>query len=520
MRRAPLAPAWLALALLLLPAAARAQPAEQHPPDASSGRPARFALILGVNRSVDQDAPLLRYADDDAAKYQELFRGLGARTYLVARLDANTERLHAQAAAEAHEPTRDELVRTVDQLVSDVRFARERHVRTIVYVVYSGHGSIDKDRAYLSLEDARLFGSDLDDLVFDRVGASEYHVIVDACQSYLLASARGPGGQRREVHDFAARPGIRPRANLGMLFSTSPSGESHEWQGVEAGIFSHEVRSGLYGAADANGDGLVTYAEIASFVQRANAAIPAERFRPGVYAREPQAGGALVDLRGLPGHRIEIDGREHAHYTLENSEGVQIAEFHNAPDQHVTLIEPAQSLPLYLRRLDDDAEFAIPIGVERVRVEDLAPSNSAIATRGAAANAFAKIFSLSFGPKWVHGLPSGDDLPEQAADRERGSSRPVFGWSLVGLGAAAVSTGVGLVLSAQQERSGLAADASQQQAADVNRTLQARSWQAGLAFGLGGAATAAGALLLLWPTPGSHVRVGATSSGLSLGGTF
>ena len=75
------------------------------------------------------------------------------------------------------------------------------------------------------------------------------------------------------------------------------TGESHEWAGFEAGVFSHEVRSGLFGAADADGDGRVTYAEIAAFVRRANEAIPADRFRPQVLARPPQGDGMLVDLR-------------------------------------------------------------------------------------------------------------------------------------------------------------------------------------------------------------------------------
>ena len=59
--------------------------------------PATFALIVGVNQSQDEKLGTLRYADDDAARYQELFRSLGARTYLVTRLDDSSRRLHPQA---------------------------------------------------------------------------------------------------------------------------------------------------------------------------------------------------------------------------------------------------------------------------------------------------------------------------------------------------------------------------------------------------------------------------------------
>jgi hypothetical protein len=508
----------LAFALAMAPAVGAQPPT--NPAEPGAPVPARFALVLGVNKSLDPDAPVLRYADDDAAKYQELFRGLGARTYLVARFDANTASLHGQAVAEARAPTQADLARTLEELEADVHFARAKRLRTIVYVVYSGHGDVDDGRAYLTLEDARLYGSDLDRLIFDRVGASEYHVIVDACYSYLLASARGPGGTRHELHDFAARPGIRPRANVGLLFSTSSARESHEWEGVEAGVFSHEVRSGLYGAADANGDGVVTYAEIAAFIERANAAIPGERFRPDVYARPPQGATALVDLRSLPGHKIEILGLEHAHYTLESSRGVQIAEFHNGPDQAVTLLEPAQSSPLYLRRVDDDTEFAIPMGPELVRLADLRPKSSPVAARGAAAHAFRRMFSLPFGPGWVHGLA--DDPAPVPAEGPKDPLRKWIGWTIVGVGAVGIAGGIVATVSAAQTRAGLDSSATGSQAASVNQTLVARRWQAALGFGIGAAAGASGIAVLFWPRSASAsvVRMSAGLGTLDVSGAF
>jgi len=51
--------------------------------------------------------------------------------------------------------------------------------------------------------------------------------------------------------------------------------------------------------ADADGDGQVTYQEIAGFVQRANASVQSERFRPDVFAHPATASGALIDLLRL-----------------------------------------------------------------------------------------------------------------------------------------------------------------------------------------------------------------------------
>ena len=119
-------------------------------------RNAVFALIMGVNRSVDADLKTLLYADDDAVRYQELFRALGARTQLLARLDRETTAMSPQAAAEALPPTHASLGKVVSQLASEIAMARERGVKTALYVLYAGHGNVDGDVSYLTLEDARL----------------------------------------------------------------------------------------------------------------------------------------------------------------------------------------------------------------------------------------------------------------------------------------------------------------------------------------------------------------------------
>ncbi|HWZ90903.1 MAG TPA: hypothetical protein VNW92_18705, partial [Polyangiaceae bacterium] len=402
----------------------------------------------------------------------------------------------------------------------DVALARNRHVHTVLYVVYSGHGNVDAGEAYLSLEDARIFGKDLDTLIFDRVGASEYHVIVDACYSSLLATARGPGGKRRAVRGFSQSGGIRPRDNVGLLFSTGSARESHEWAGVESGVFSHEVRSGLYGAADANGDGVVTYPEIVAFVERANAAIPAERFRPDVFARAPLGSSQLLDLRPSAQRQIEIVGQKHAHYQLEDERGVQIAEFHNDARQTVRLVRPATSMPLFLKRVDDDAEFALPSAPDIVRVAELEPEAQLVASRGAATSAYGTLFTLSFGPEWVHPLPR---EAQQNATSDELSGIGTRGWveiGLFGVGAASITGGILAAASAGRLQDQVTPSTSQAHASEINRDLVARRWQEGLGFFLGGAAIAGGITVLAWPTSPATVQVRAGASRLDLLGTF
>jgi hypothetical protein len=237
-----LARAWVSTVLvsLCLPAPARAEKGEAT---------ATFALVVGVNRSVDEELKPLRYADDDAARFFDLFRSLGARTYLLTRPDENTGRLHPQAAAEAKLPNMPAWEEVLVRLSDDMEQARAREVKTVFYFVYAGHGNEKGGRGYITLEDGRLTGGRIAKDIVERVGAGEVHLMVDACHSYLLVDTRGPGGRRRPLHGFSKIENLIRRDHVGLLLSTSSAAESHEWEAFQAGVFSHEVRSGLYGAA-------------------------------------------------------------------------------------------------------------------------------------------------------------------------------------------------------------------------------------------------------------------------------
>jgi len=351
---------------------------------AETGGLARFALIVGVNRGVDPELAQLHYADDDAARYSDLFRALGARVHLLTRPDENTLRISSSSVSEARLPVRDELARAVNELAREVTTARALGRRVVFYFVYAGHGNVRGNTAYLALEDQRLDAGEIERHIIDKVHADESHLIVDACYSYFLAYGRGPSGIRRPVRLFAPHEGLARRADVGLLLSTTSARESHEWTNFEAGIFSHEVRSGLYGAADLDGDGQVSYLEIAAFIMQANAAVPNERFRPRVFTHAPAAGSQLVDLRNGSGRRLKIETSSaySEHYLLEDLFGVRVADFHSQPGHAVSLLMPTNTHDLYLRRVSDGRQLAIPPDAEVVSLDVLGPPAVRLEPRG------------------------------------------------------------------------------------------------------------------------------------------
>ena len=72
---------------------------------------------------------------------------------------------------------------------------------------------------------------------------------------------------------------------MGVFLSTSADGEAFEWSEIQSGIFSHVVRSGLLGGADADGDGQVSYLELAAFVDTATTDVRNPNMRPHVFSR-------------------------------------------------------------------------------------------------------------------------------------------------------------------------------------------------------------------------------------------
>ncbi|MBK8480656.1 MAG: hypothetical protein IPL40_05715 [Proteobacteria bacterium] len=461
--------------------------------------PSRFALIIGVNRASDSSLPELHYADDDAARYDALFRALGFRTFLLTRFDANTERLHRDVAAEAYRPRGGELSAAVALLASAASRAHEQGQRVLLYVVYAGHGQVERSEGFVLLEDRRLSGAMLRREIIERVGADETHLIVDACNSYYLAYSRGPGGRRRPYRGFAQLEQAFPDQRVGLLLSTSTARASHEWEGFQAGVFSHEVRSGLFGAADADRDGRVSYRELVAFVARANQAIDNERFRPQVFARPPRGVSALLDLRSA--HRtIEVAARLHGRYVLEDGRGVRLADFHSAPGQAVRLVRPAGPQVLFLQRLGAASdEYEIRDAGRVVQLAALQPRPSAVRARGAAHEAFQRVFSLPFDEGFVQRFVWVDPAAAAAERGSRVALRRWLGWSAVGTGVAALTAALALSGRAASRSSSDNDALSQLEAAARNRELTRSERAAALLYGVSGAALAGGALALLWP---------------------
>jgi hypothetical protein len=307
-----------------------------------------FALVLGVNTSVDPGVESLSFADDDAAKYARLFDRLADQTILLTVLDSDSRQLYGDLAARARVPDRAGLDHALAQLRAAAVREHAAGNEVVVYFVFVGHGARDKDgEGYVSLTDQRLSRTELHRVLiappadpgerFDTL-----HVIIDACSAYFVVHERGTGVSPAP-EDYSGRmselfgpPPAEKAPHVGFLLATTGDVKVHEWSAWRGGVFSHLVRSGLSGAADVDLDGKVTYAELGGFIAAASGSIQDPRARLEVTVTPPpaQVNAPLSDRAAFkPRQLVYLEPALAGHYAVETEAGERIVDLHKARGQ-------------------------------------------------------------------------------------------------------------------------------------------------------------------------------------------
>ena len=369
-------------------------------PAAAAAPPLSVAIVVGSNQSPSSNLENLRYGDDDAVQNARTFTLLGAQTTLLVSPDAETRELyptmHPQAPA-----TRAALRKAFDDAKASLAAAHAAGRKTELYFLFAGHGDMADGRPFLQVDDGRLYREDLAELL-RAAGADENHVLVDACYAASFVSDRGPGGTRESLPPGFSRAQVAWPKRTGFLTARSSGGQTHEWAEYQSGVFSHELRSGLMGAADVNVDGKVTYREIAAFVRRANEAIPNRRYRPEV-STVPPGGDLDASLAELPSGPmvLEMDVATPGRSYVETETGVRLVDLHTGPGAPIQLRLPIDLGGLFIEQVEgagsaSTREFRLAPHAGHVLLSELTPETSQVRARGAGHEAFLHLFARPF----------------------------------------------------------------------------------------------------------------------------
>jgi caspase domain-containing protein len=488
---------------------------------AASARTISYAVAIGNNQPPPGgDAAglaVLRYADDDAVRYHQLFSRFADQARLLTVMDAQTQRRYPGLASAARAPTLANLLGIVDEYARSMAADRARGDEPVFYLAFSGHGARgDAGEAFLALMDARLTQDVLYQQVLAPLPASYQHVIVDACHAAAVVGIRG-GGFEHELE--ATSTPVSPselvalaertqnqHPTVGVLVATSVGQEAHEWSRIESGVFTHEVISGLLGAADVNGDSRIEYSELQAFVSAANRGVKDPRAMLQVVARPPKInqGVALVALDRFR-DAVLLSGRagDLGHFYIELDNGQRYLDANLDAGSAAALALPARTLA-FVRTESLEAEVPTRPG-GTIRLRELVFKPRQLTARGSIEAAYrAALFSLPYGPAYYRGFvdslalpgvafpePGGGGLEARAADGSASRRRVAIGLVSLACVSAAVSVVTGI--AALRAKSDFDATTIQREAADANDRYRTYT-----ALSLTGAAVAAAAGIGAW----------------------
>jgi hypothetical protein len=302
------------------------------PPAADPVPLRRFALVAGSNAG-GPDRGKLKYAASDARAFASVLKELGG-------------------------VREEDLVLLVDPSVSSFRSAMGRMQQKLVasppggerrelVVYYSGHS--DEEGLILG---ADRFPYDTFRRDISAIPADVRVAILDSCASGALTRAKG--GVSRPAFLFDATADMRGHA---FLTSSSAEEAAQESDRIGASFFTHFLVSGLRGAADTTGDGLVTLNEAYAFAfQETLASTERTQFGAQHPAYDISLTGSgdlvLTDLRAASAGLTIPEGIA-GRLSIRDERGLLAVELAKAAGQRVDLALPAGT---YAVLLDDRGE--------------------------------------------------------------------------------------------------------------------------------------------------------------------
>ncbi|MCC6807286.1 MAG: caspase family protein [Deltaproteobacteria bacterium] len=367
---------------------------------AAPTEPLRHVIVVGLNHSPNPALKPLRYADDDAVQYAQLFSHFADRVTLLAVLDDDTQRASPDAAKLARPPTKKALADALKQSYAVLEEASRAGRPTELLFVYVGHGQVNAlGQASVTLLDAALTRNDVFEQIVAASPADHTHLLVDACHAFALVAGRGEGKDDDGDAAFASflnGHDLDRYPNVGFLTAATDSQQTHEWSRIKSGVFSHLVRSALSGAGDVNHDGVLEYSEVAAFVDNASVDLGGKGQRLRTFAWPPQRDRRqpIVDLHKAKDVRFAVLGDAvSGRLFVERESGERWAEFNKPRGKKWTLALPREQV--FLR--NDQNELVLAASEQTLRVDEMPNAAYAIDSRGSADVALqAALFSRPF----------------------------------------------------------------------------------------------------------------------------
>ena len=212
----------------------------------------RVALVIASNVG-DRDEQRLHYAEDDARRIAGILEKVGD--------------FAPEDVALLVRPSVSELVFALDALERKLGAAGPD---SLLFIFYSGHAdaeSIHLGGGRFPLADLRTTAA--------RAPASARVLVIDACRSGTVTRVKGGHTTAAFEVQIDAQPGP---SGLAVLTSSAAGEAAQESDELRASFFTHYLASAMLGAADRDGDGVITLDETFGYAAGRTVAATATTF--------------------------------------------------------------------------------------------------------------------------------------------------------------------------------------------------------------------------------------------------
>lgn len=328
----------------------------------------RIAVLVGHNVGSGERPPL-RYAEADAVKLAGVLSELGdvptSDLIVLQGQDLTTVRAALDAATKK---------------VDSLRGLPDTRVVLLFY--FSGHS----DGVALELGTERLLYADLRRWL-DATHADVRLAIVDSCRSGALL--RFKGGRPGPSFELRLTDEVHSTGHA-LLTSSAEDELALESREVGGSLFTHHLVSGLRGAADASGDGLVTLAEAYQYAYAHTVSATADVLtgaqHPAYDYRLTGKGELILTQLPSPGTALELPNDFERALLLRPGRGQVLAELGPGAVPRLAVPPGDYELRAWRAGKQHQATLRAPAGqVLKVRWEDLqpvAPASSVGGTKG------------------------------------------------------------------------------------------------------------------------------------------
>lgn len=204
----------------------------------------RFAVVIGNNAGA-ADEQQLRYAESDAQRIADVLSDLGG--------------VPSENQVVLRGKTSDEVRSAIIAMNERIRVGVRSLADSVLFVYYSGHGDADA----LHLGSSRLPLQELEMLVRGSPAGVRL-LIIDSCRSGSITRVKG--GHPAPPLALAIAAPLFGEGTIVLTASTLTE-DAQESDQLSGSFFTHYLLSGLRGAADDNGDHIITVAEVFDYTR-------------------------------------------------------------------------------------------------------------------------------------------------------------------------------------------------------------------------------------------------------------